>query len=433
MSSPLPSLGAAVTGADLHPGHAPAADSERPLLDLDYDVVIAGASFAGLAVAQRLGRSRAERSGTRQRRIAVLDRAPIGEGVTSACAAPVTIVRAMGATDSIRQVHDRLVIHTPSSRAVWSLPEAFCTFDYRQFCERAFEYAGVHFIQASVVGRSGSIMQTTTGDFSGRFLVDATGWRAVLLGGPMSPYVNRRWMAFGIESEVEGAFEPGLHFYFLPEVRDGYAWAFPAGGRIRFGVLSYLGRSKLHGALGQFMGRFGLRPGTVHGGFLASGLRSPVVDGVFVVGDASGHCLPLTGEGIRTAVLGGFQCGELLRRVLGGELNRTQAGNQYQEFTERSYRKFSALLWSNRVLLALPLLAIGNAAKWLSYPRLLQLFMQRYLGIFSETPHPSDVCPGDRRYAYELRCGAAGWHGPLEQGMILKAENLGREEDFRPV
>ncbi len=358
------------------------------LADADYDVVIAGASFAGLAVAQRLGPSQAVRSGTRQRRIAVLDRAPVGDGVTSACAAPVTIVRAMGAADSILQVHDRLVFHTPSSQAVWSLPEAFCTFDYRQFCERAFECAGVDFVQASVIGRSGPIVQTTTGDVSGRFLVDATGWRAVLLGGPTSPYVNRRWMAFGIESEVEGAFEPGLHFYFLPEVRDGYAWAFPAGGGIRFGVLSYLGRSKLHATLEQFMGRFGLRPGAVHGGFLASGLRSPVVDGVFVVGDASGHCLPLTGEGIRTAVLAGFTCGELLRGVLGGELSRNQAGNQYVEFTERSRRKFRALLWSNGALLALPLLAVGQAAKWLSSPSPLKLFMQRYFGIFSEAPSP---------------------------------------------
>ncbi len=382
-----------------HHGHAPAADSDSSMVvDTDYDVVIAGASFAGLAVAQRLGRSQAQRSGASQRRVAVLDRAPVGDGVTSACAAPVTIVRAMGAGDSIRQVHDRLVFHTPSSQTVWSLPESFCTFDYRQFCRCAFECAEVDFIQASVIGRSGSVVQTTTGDVSGRFLVDATGWRAVLLGGPASTYVNRRWMAFGIESEVEGAIEPGLHFYFLPEVRDGYAWAFPAGGGIRFGVLSYLGRSKLQAALEQFMGRFGLKPGAVHGGFLASGLRSPVVDGVFVVGDASGHCLPLTGEGIRTAVLAGFKCGELLRRVLGGELSRTQAGNQYQEFTERSRRKFRALLWSNRALLALPLLAVGLVARWLSYPTLLKLFMQRYFGIFSEAPRPvmSVLGTGDR-------------------------------------
>ncbi|HVH31919.1 MAG TPA: hypothetical protein VNA31_09715 [bacterium] len=379
-----------------------AADSgSRALPDTDYDVVIAGGSFAGLAVAQQLGRSRDENSDTCQPRIALLDRAPVGDGVTSACAAPDAIVRAMGAADSILQVHDRLVIHTPSSEAVWPLPESFCTFDYRRFCESAFECAGVDFIQTSVIGRSGSIVQTATGDVSGRFLVDATGWRAVLLGGPASPYVNRRWMAFGIESEIEGTFEPGLHFYFLPEVRDGYAWVFPAGGGIRFGVLSYLSHSKLHGELEQFMGRFGCRPGAVHGGFLASGLRSPVVDSVFVVGDASGQCLPLTGEGIRTAVLGGFKCGELLRRVLDGELSRNEGQNLYQEFTERSRPKFRALLWSNLALLALPFLAVGHAAKWLSNPNLLKRFMPQYFGIFSEAPLPveSALATGDMRSA----------------------------------
>jgi hypothetical protein len=153
-------------------------------------------------------------------------------------------------------------------------------------------------------------------------------------------------------------------------------------------VLSYRGRSKLHGALEQFMGRFGRRPVAVHGGFLASGLRSPVVDGVFVVGDASGHCLPLTGEGIRTAVLGGFKCGELLQHVMGGEVSRTQAEMLYREFTGRSRQKFRALLWGNRALLALPLPAVGQVAKWLSSPTPLRLFMRRYFGIFSEALRP---------------------------------------------
>src|SRR5712692_7909302 len=102
------------------------------------------------------------------------------------------------------------------------------------------------------------------------------------------------------------------------------------------------------------MGRFGLKPGSVHGGFLASGLRAPVVEGVFVVGDASGHCLPLTGEGIRTAVLGGFRCGELIEGVLSGELTPGEAATAYRAFVEGSRRTFRRLLWGNLALLALP-------------------------------------------------------------------------------
>ncbi|OLD48968.1 MAG: hypothetical protein AUI83_12590 [Armatimonadetes bacterium 13_1_40CM_3_65_7] len=80
----------------------------------------------------------------------LLDRAPVGDGVTSACGAPVSIVRAMGAEASIQLIHDRLVLHTRAGETVWPLPEPFCTFDYRRFCELAFAHAGVEFIQAAV-------------------------------------------------------------------------------------------------------------------------------------------------------------------------------------------------------------------------------------------------------------------------------------------
>lgn len=376
MSSPLPSSGTGVLGAGPHCAPAPAADSGNPApRDSDYDVVIAGASFAGLAVALSL----------RGHRIVLIDRAPLGDGVTSACAAPVSIVHAMHAQSSILQVHDHLVLHTPTSEAVWPLHEAFCTFDYRHFCRAAFAATRAEFVQAHVWGRVDRMVQTSSGEVGGQVLIDATGWRAVLAGGSATAYVDRRWMAFGIESEAEYALDGGLHFYFLPEVRDGYAWAFPAGGRVRFGVLSYRGRSKLGVALDTFMGRFGLKPGPIHGGFLASGLREPVVDGVFVVGDASGHCLPLTGEGIRTAVLGGLQCGYIVRRAVAGQISSTQAAREYRAFTKRSGRQFRTLLWGNGALLALPLSAVGHMAKWFSRPHPLRVFMRPYLSVFTDS------------------------------------------------
>src|SRR3989442_3719604 len=182
-----------------------------------YDVLVAGASFAGLAVAQRLGQALypspwaegrvRESSPPHGWRVALLDRAPVGDGVTSACGAPVSIVRAMGAEASIQLVHDRLVLHTRAGGTVLPLPEPFCTLDYRRFCALAFAHAGGEFIQAAVTGRSGSTVRTSSGGFSGTVLVDATGWRDGLSEGPGSLYVNRRWMAFGSESEVECAFE----------------------------------------------------------------------------------------------------------------------------------------------------------------------------------------------------------------------------------
>ncbi|MGH2398350.1 MAG: NAD(P)/FAD-dependent oxidoreductase [bacterium] len=336
-----------------------------------YDVVIAGASFAGIAAAQRL-----------RGRVLLLDKDPLGEGQTSACAAPLATVRAMGAEASVQQRHEALVLHTPGREATWRLPEPFCTFDYSRFCRDAFARTSAEFRQSAVSGRDRTRVITGGGDVESRFLLDASGWRAVLVGGPESRYVNRRWMAFGIETELPAEFPPGLHFYFLPEVRDGYAWAFPCGRTVRFGVLSYLGRTRLADGLTRLLARFNLRAADIHGGYLGSGLRAPVVDDVFIAGDASGQCLPLTGEGIRTAVLGGFKCGDLLADVLDGRNSFEDAAHAYREFAGDARRKFRALTWGNIALLLMPLRLTGAAAAFLAHPGRLRAFMRHYLGIF---------------------------------------------------
>ncbi len=338
-----------------------------------YDVVIAGASFAGLAAARAL-----------RGRVLLLDRMPIGEGVTSACAAPVRTVLTMGAADSIQQIHHILVIHAPGSRTEWPLPEPFCTFEYRRFCLDAATGAGVgatvEFRQASVQGRDGRRALTSIGSFEGRVLVDATGPRAAL-HGPSGP----RYVAFGLESEVARVVEPGLHFYFVPEIRDGYAWAFPCGGVTRFGVLSYRGRTKLRPALEQFMARFEAQPEGMHGGVLATGWSPGTGDGVFVIGDAAGHCLPISGEGIRTAVLAGLVSGILIQASLDGVMTLAGAQAAYRSFVAADRRRYRGLLWGNLLVLGLPQRWLGKAASMMARPRLLRWFLRHYLGIFA---HP---------------------------------------------
>ena len=68
---------------------------ERTLLDgTRADVLICGASFAGLAVARELAGSGAD--------ILLLDRYEIGERQTSACAVPEGWLRTMGVERSLR-------------------------------------------------------------------------------------------------------------------------------------------------------------------------------------------------------------------------------------------------------------------------------------------------------------------------------------------
>src|ERR1700689_4705545 len=108
--------------------------ADRPRLQRDCDVLICGASFAGLAVARELAGSGA--------RVLMLDRYEIGERQTSACAMPTSWLHALDLHDSLLQSFDELVVHTPFRRGRWSLPWTFSTFDYRELC--ALLYAQAH-------------------------------------------------------------------------------------------------------------------------------------------------------------------------------------------------------------------------------------------------------------------------------------------------
>ncbi len=119
-------------------------------------------------------------------------------------------------------------------------------------------------------------------------------------------------------------------------VPAGYGWSFPAGGELRIGV-------------GSFDPRFHVREPTVRlaedlqadtvryqGNWIPHALRPATEDGVFFVGDSAGHCLPLTAEGIRTALYFGLACGRELRRVLDGEQSRAEALARYHQFSAAS-------------------------------------------------------------------------------------------------
>ena len=113
------------------PRRATKRGDERTPLEGEYDVLICGASFAGLTIARELAGSGA--------RVLVLDRYEIGERQTSACAAPTEWLEAMGVRDSIRQTFDTLVVHTPHTKVDFRLPWTFSTFDYRQLCGLLWE------------------------------------------------------------------------------------------------------------------------------------------------------------------------------------------------------------------------------------------------------------------------------------------------------
>jgi menaquinone-9 beta-reductase len=305
--------------------------AERTRLARDCDVLICGASFAGLAVAREL-----EGSGAR---VLMIDRYEIGERQTSACAAPTDWLANLDLETSIRQTFDELVIHTEQDTFRYRLPWTFSTFDYRQLCQllrdqspsTEFETAKVESI-VTTAGHRAHRVETDRGELSAPLVVDGLGWRRVLApnSGVQPPKAR---LSRGLEVHPSIAGEDLEIWIDRRYIRAGYAWSFPAGEEVRVGVGSFEPRD--HVKDGTLVLADDLKVDAVRyqGNWIPHKLRPAVEDGVFFVGDSAGHCLPLTAEGIRTALYFGIALGRELRLVTEGRISREQALERYGAFS----------------------------------------------------------------------------------------------------
>ena len=217
-----------------------------------YDAIIIGGSFAGLAVAMQL----------RGCRVLLIDQQPIGTHQMSACGAPLATVRAVGAEHAIQEVHDAFVLHVGGRTIRLPLSDPYVTFDYRAFCAAMLAQTDAEVRLERATALSAGAVMTNRGQEQARFVVDATGWRA--LHAARAGAAPARHAGYGIETElpVRLNIDPGLHFYVEKRiVRSGYAWVFPCGATTRFGVGTFQQGAQLAPLLAQFLARFGLRPG----------------------------------------------------------------------------------------------------------------------------------------------------------------------------
>jgi len=320
------------------PVRATTRGAARTRLQRDCDVLVCGASFAGLAIARELAGSGA--------RVLLVDRYEIGERQTSACAMPTRWLNAMDLEASHRQTFDELVVHTPFRTARWSLPWSFSTFDYRELCAllRAQGDDGeFEFETATVTGREATTVHTDRGDLRAPLVVDALGWRRVLSNGPKIQPPNAR-LSRGLEvhphsrgSDMELWVDPRY-------VRAGYSWSFPADDELRVGVGSFWPSHHVKEPTVRLAGDLGVAAERYQGNWIPHKLRPAVEDGVFFVGDSAGHCLPLTAEGIRTALYFGLACGRELRGVVERRRSREDALARYGAFSAAHARKFDWML-----------------------------------------------------------------------------------------
>jgi flavin-dependent dehydrogenase len=319
--------------------------AERTPLTGEADVLICGASFAGLSVARELAGSGA--------RVLVIDRYDIGERQTSACAAPTEWLRRMGVEDSIRQTFGELVVHTPHGTARPRLPWTLSTFDYRRLCELLAAQGEFEFETAKVDGRRGDTVLTDRGELSAPLIVDALGWRRVLSSeagyqppaGPLSR---------GLEVHPHGRraeLEIWIDRRYVPA---GYGWSFPARDELRVGVGSFDPRFHVKDPTVLLADDLALPAKRYQGNWIPHRLREATDGGAFFAGDSAGHCLPLTAEGIRTAFYFGIALGRELRAVVEGRQSHESALERYDRFNESHRWKFEALLKGQRLLPRIP-------------------------------------------------------------------------------
>ncbi|MBF6596367.1 MAG: NAD(P)/FAD-dependent oxidoreductase [Thermaceae bacterium] len=347
------------------------------------EVVIAGASFAGLATALAL----------KGRDVVVLDPKPLGHNPKSANTTPLSTLRALRLLGSVREIHPELVIHFgPQSVHLPSSP-AFATVDYQRLCQSLAKQAGIEVRPARALGYQPGRVLTDQGEITCRFAVDASGPAAVLASALQLGYARRRFMAAGLETELPRPphFPGGLHFYLDNSLPYGYAWAFGSGESVRFGLGVFQAEPyarDLKNGLRHFLNRFDLEPTSTHGGLIPLRLREPVVGEVLVVGDAAGQVLPASAEGIRPALYFGQRLGLLLRQALEGSLEGS-AQTLYCQEVQRHRHRFETLEKVQRLLGTAPELS-GWLLKMGSGLGITRPFLHGYLRTFVPEHLPSD-------------------------------------------
>jgi flavin-dependent dehydrogenase len=365
------------------PRRATKRGAERTPLNRDADVLICGASFAGLAIARELAGAGA--------RVLMIDRYEVGERQTSACGVPTGWLRNLDLMGAFRQEFPELVIHTPHTTVRYDLPWSFSTFDYPELCALLQEQGDADFEIAKVDGRTGNTVHTDRGDLTAPLVVDALGWRRVLSNGPQIQPPDA-FLSRGLEVHPHGEgtdLEIWIDRSYVPA---GYGWSFPARDEVRIGVGSFDPRFHVKDPTLKLTADLGQSPDGFQGNWIPHKLRDATEDGIFFVGDSAGHCLPLTAEGIRTAFYFGLACGRELRAVVEGRQTRAAALARYHAFSAGHRFAFESMLKVQNLIPRVPPRVLAPALNAFSAKRFVDWSFGHYLKI----AHPSFALGGPR-------------------------------------
>ncbi len=320
---------------------------------MTFDAIVAGSGPAGLSAAETLA--------SRGCRVLVVEQNhEIGSPIRTSGGSFIADLEALGIPAElyhpIRRI--RFLSSNNVARFEWAKP-AMCVIDVR----RVFQFLAGRAISAGAqirlattaeapVMEDGRVtgVRTGTGILTSRVVIDATGYKSVLLKqAGLDPGFRR----FGVGAEYD-LFAPHCDqseavLMVGGVAPSGYAWVFPWGShRVRVGVgiihPDHRGRpedflDRLITALpGMGVDLRGASPVEMHAGLIPSERFAEKFagDGILGVGDAAGQASSLLGEGIRWAIQAGRMAGECAAEALQrGDVSRTALGGFEKDWRKR--------------------------------------------------------------------------------------------------
>ncbi len=347
--------------------------ADRTPLDADADVLICGASFAGLAVARELRDA--------GKRVLVIDRYEIGERQTSACGIPTGWLQALDLMGAHQQTFPQLVIHTPHTTVRYDLPWSFSTFDYRTLCGLLANQGGdFAFETAKVEDRTADGVRTDRGEIRAPIVVDALGWRRVLSRGePIQP--PEAYLSRGLEVHPGGSGDDLEIWIDRDVIPAGYGWSFPADGEVRVGVGSFIPQDRVKEPTVKLAHDLNRPAERYQGNWIPHRIREATEDGVFFTGDSAGHCLPLTAEGIRTALYFGIAAGREINQVLAGHQTKVAALAGYGAFSAAHRWQFEWLLRTKKLIPRVPPRLLAPSLHTMANQGITRFLFNHYLDI----------------------------------------------------
>jgi flavin-dependent dehydrogenase len=223
-------------------------------------------------------------------------------------------------------------------------------------------------------------VHTDRGDLTAPLIVDGLGWRRMLDSARYTP--PEAPLSRGLEVHPGGTSDDLEIWIDRRYVPAGYGWSFPARDELRIGVGSFDPRFHVKDTTVELAGDLGRPAERYQGNWIPHRLRDATsADGIFFAGDSAGHCLPLTAEGIRTALYFGIALGRELRAVLEGRQTREAALRQYGAFSAAHRWKFEAMLRVQQLVPRVPPRLLAPALRAMASRRFVDWSFGHYLSI----------------------------------------------------